>query len=411
METPSSGCRLTGAILAALLVAGHGAVLGQDQGPREEHAPRLRQPVAAVCADGGRTVVVANRRAGSLSVIDAAARRVVAEYDVGHALADLAILPGGHHLLALDEAANELLLIDYQDHTVRVIDRMKVSPDPVRVSLAADGASCAVASRWSRRLTFAAIGDGPAGEKSVLLNQGDIALPFCPRELARSGDGSKLVVADAFGGRLAVVDAGRRSIESVRTIPAHNIRGIAFTPDGRSLVIAHQRLNRLAQTTFDDVHWGLLIRNHLRVVRTDALRNAGSDSELLDGSRLFDLGDVGYAAGDPGAMAFDSGGNLIVALAGVDEIAITASLDQGPRRIAVGSRPLGVTPSPDGSVVYVTDTLDDTVSVVEIKSGIAPCDDLTGPPARANCRRPGRAAFFQCQTFARRLDELPELPH
>ena len=80
---------------------------------------------------------------------------------------------------------------------------------------------------------------------------------------------------------------------------------MAFTPDGRSLVIAHQHLDHLAQTTFDDVHWGLLIRNHLRVLRTDALLGAGSDSEVLDSGRLFDLGDVGYAAGDPGAIAFD----------------------------------------------------------------------------------------------------------
>ena len=50
---------------------------------------------------------------------------------------------------------------------------------------------------------------------------------------------------------------------------------------------------------------------------------------LLDGSRVYDLGDVGYAAGDPSALAFDSRGNLIIALAGVNEIAITASPAKG----------------------------------------------------------------------------------
>ena len=50
--------------------------------------------------------------------------------------------------------------------------------------------------------------------------------------------------------------------------------------DGRTLVIAHQVLNRLAQASFDDVHWGLLIRNHLRVMRTEALWGADSDSAL-----------------------------------------------------------------------------------------------------------------------------------
>ena len=55
--------------------------------------------------DSGKTLLVANRRSGSLSVIDAAARKVVAEYDVGRGLADLAALPGGRHLLAVDQAA------------------------------------------------------------------------------------------------------------------------------------------------------------------------------------------------------------------------------------------------------------------------------------------------------------------
>ena len=186
-------------------------------------------------------------------------RKVVAEYDVGRGLADLAILPGGRHLLAVDQAANELLLLDYRDRSIRVVDRIKVSPDPVRLVVSADGSSCVVASLWSRRLTFVGLASrAPADDHPALSIAGSLDLPFCPRELAVVADGSKLVVADAFGGRLAVVDIRRRAIDSVRSLPAHNIRGLAFAPDGQTLVIAHQVLNRLAQTSFDDVHWGAL---------------------------------------------------------------------------------------------------------------------------------------------------------
>ncbi len=213
---------------------------------------------------------------------------------------------------------------------------------------------------------------------------GSLDLPFCPRELAVLPGGSKLVVADAFGGRLAVVDSKRRAIESVRSLPAHNIRGLAFAPDGRTLLMTHQVLNRLAQTSFDDVHWGLLIRNHLRVVQVESLLKTGSDAALLDGSRLFDLGDVGYAAGDPGAIAFDRRGNVIVALTGMDEVAIAAGVGQGPRRIVVGRRPAAVAVSPDGEFVYVADSLDDTISVVAIATGQRPGDDRPGSPAGAD---------------------------
>ena len=60
---------------------------------------------------------------------------------------------------------SELLLLDYHDRAVRVLDRLKVSPDPVRLALLAGGASCAVASLWSRQLTFVSIAKGTGGRR------------------------------------------------------------------------------------------------------------------------------------------------------------------------------------------------------------------------------------------------------
>jgi YVTN family beta-propeller protein len=358
----------------------------------------VRQPSALAFADGGKTVLVANRRSGSLSVIDAPSRRVVAEHDVGRSLADLAALPDGRHLLAVDPVSNELLLIAYRDRSIQVAGRIKVRPDPVRLAVATDGSTCVVASLWSRRLTFVGLGQRAANDEPPALSiAGSLDLPFCPRELAAFVRDSKLVVADAFGGRVAVVDAQRRAIDSVRSLPAHNIRGLAFAPDGRTLLIAHQVLNRLAQTSFDDVHWGLLIRNHLRVVRTDALLKGGPDDGLLDGSRLFDLGDVSYAAGDPAGMAFDIRGNVIVALAGVDEVAITASPEQGPRRIVVGRRPTAVAPEPHGEFVYVADSLDDTISVVAIATGQRPTTISLGPRPEPTAAERGERLFYSAK--------------
>ena len=90
---------------------------------------------------------------------------------------------------------------------------------------------------------------------------------------------------------------------------------------------------------------------------------------------------------------FAKGGDLIVALAGVDEIAITASPDQGPRRIVVGHRPAAVAPSPDGLVVYVADSLDDTVSVVEIKSGMRRATIALGPRPELTSAQRGERLF------------------
>ncbi len=388
MRIPLPRLFLAGALSAAMILGSRHA--------SGEIVPRERQPIALVFVDSGKSVVVANRRSGSLSIIDVATTRTVAEHDVGRSLTDLAALQEAG-LLAVDEGSNELLLLDCHALNLQVLNRLKVSPDPVRVAVLRDGASCAVASRWSRRLTFVSIAKGPMGKATAIAAIASLELPFCPGELATSGDGSKLVVADAFGGGLAVIDSQRHAIESVRTIPGHNIRGMAFAPDGKSLVIAHQYLNHLAQSTFDDVHWGLLIRNHLRVLPTDKLFGAGSASALLDVGRLFDLGDVGYAAGDPGRIAFSTRGNLVVALPGVDEIAITASPDQGPKRIVVGNGPSAVTASPDGAFVFVANRLDDTVSVILAASGMRTATISLGPRPSLTSAQRGERLFYSAK--------------
>ncbi len=158
-------------------------------------------------------------------------------------------------------------------------------------------------------------------------------------------------------------------------------------------MLTHQVLNRLAQTTFDDVHWGQLIRNHLRVLRVESLLAAGSDSALLDGGRLFDLGDVGYAAGDPGAVAFDRRGRVIVALEGMDEVAIAAGVDQGRSRVVVGRRPSAVAVSPDGEFVYIADSLDDTISVVATATGQRPATISLGPRPEPTAADRGERLF------------------
>jgi YVTN family beta-propeller protein len=361
-------------------------------------ARRIRQPVALACADGGKIVLVANRKSGSISVIDVPARRVIAEFDVGRGLADLAFSQDGRHLVAVDPEVNELLLLDCRDRSIQVVDRAKVSPSPIRLIIPENQTLCVIASLWSRRLTFINLASpGPRLDHPALKVAGTLDLPFCPHELVAIDGGSRLVVADAFGGRLAMVDVRRRAIESVRLLPAHNIRGLAASPDGNTIVIAHQTLGRQAQATFDDVHWGQLVRNHLRVMRTDVLLRPGSDAALLNHSRLFDLGDVGYAAGDPAALAFDTRGNLIVALAGVDEVAITASPDQAPRRITVGRRPTALAPAPDGSLLFVADTLDDTVALVEIASGARPATIALGPPPELAAAARGERLFYSAK--------------
>jgi YVTN family beta-propeller protein len=379
-------------LFGAALFAPAGLLIARPPDSTSTLSTQMRRPVALALGDGGKTLFVANQRSGSISVIDTAARKVMTETRAGQNLDDVAALPAGQHLLAIDETADELLLIDVRDRLMRVVDRIKVSPDPIRLVVSAEGSFSVVASRWSRRLTFVGLARAASADSDpVLAIIGTVELPFSPRELAFVADGTRLIVADAFGGRLAVIDTMRRAIESVRSLPAHNMRGLAVAPDGQTLVVSHQVLNRNARASFDDVHWGDLIRNHLRVLRTDTLLKP--DAPLVEGGRLFDLGDVGYAAGDPGAVTYDARGRVLIALTGVDEVGITASPDQGPRRVVVGRQPSALMPSPDGLWAYVANALDDTISVIEITTGLSAATISLGPRPELTAADRGERLF------------------
>ena len=50
-------------------------------------------------------------------------------------------------------------------------------------------------------------------------------------------------VADAFGGRLAVVDCVAARIVALRQLEGHNIGGLAASPDGRELLLRNFRMH------------------------------------------------------------------------------------------------------------------------------------------------------------------------
>ncbi len=326
---------------------------------------RARRPVAlALGADGSR-IYAANRRSGSLSVVDAGLGLVTAEHDLGRGLGDLAALPDGR-LLAVDREGDALLILKVDGDRIEVESRLPTPPDPASVLVAPDGASCVVASCASRCLSFFSLA---TGGRSPAKRSSTAVLPFEPLLMAWAVPGSKLIAADAYGGRLAVVEPGSDAV-SIRSIPAHNIRGLANTPDGRSLVVVHQTLNRSARSNFEGVHWGTLLGNQLRVLQLDALLATDPDADPLKGSRVVEIGRQGRAAGDPGPVAFDREGRIFVALTGVHEVALITDLrSYYMRRVAVGQGPTDVLASPDGSVVYVADGFDDSISVVEVATG------------------------------------------
>src|SRR5437879_1598435 len=104
--------RLTAFLAAAgLFFIAH--VFPQDATDRKtEDAPRLRRPVALLLVDEGERLLVANRDSGTITTLDTESRKTVAEVKVGRRLADIATTAAGDRVLAADEDAGEVILLE-----------------------------------------------------------------------------------------------------------------------------------------------------------------------------------------------------------------------------------------------------------------------------------------------------------
>ena len=345
---------------------------------------RVRRPVDIVVSPTGRQVLVANRRSGSVSVIDRGSRRVVAETIIGRRLSALATVPGHDWVLATDEAAGELIAVACGKQ-LEVAWRVPVSGCPVAVAVSADGRRAVVASLWSRRLTlvdWTADGDGRPVRT--------LDLPFAPGRLLELPDGRWLVAA-TFGGRLAVCDSHLERSPLVRSLLGHNIGRMTLTADRRGVLIPHQLLDAKAETTRAGVHWGGVMLNVIRTIPIDAIA-AGSDQ--LDSRLGLDyVGIPDRAAGDPVSISLGRDNLRVVLLSGVHELVTSTDGIQYYGRQSVGLGPSALVLDADGTQAWVAGRFADSVSLVQL----APLETLVtvplGPPTRLTAADRGEQLF------------------
>jgi YVTN family beta-propeller protein len=357
-------------------------------------AAALRRPVALVLSADGENLLVANRDSGSISVIACDSNQVIAEHAIGRRLSDLVAIPGTGRLLATDESTHELVLLETAAADVRVLARLPVSPYPVSVCLAADGQSATVASLWSRRLTFVEMGKEGDGLE-IRPTAGVLDLPLAPRCQLLLAGRDRLLVADSFGARLALVEPSTGKLLDTRQFPGHNIRGMGTSPDGKMLIVAHQMLNDLAHSIRNDIHWGLLMSNDLRWLEVESVLAGGK--KLYYGAHIHPLGDPGKGGGDPGGLDVAADGTVCVTLAGVDLVAFGQENDFSMQRVRVGRRPTAVRLAPDGRTAYVANTLDDSISVVDLAKAEVAATIPLGPKPELTASQQGELLFYDAR--------------
>lgn len=318
--------------------------------------PSLRRPVALVGIDD--QLCVANRRSGTISIVDPHSRSVISETAIGKTLADIAAMPATHNLVVVDEQQDELLLVEKRDAILNVTGRLAVPRAPVNVVVTKDGRTAIVTSLWARKVTFASIATDAA-----LTIHATIDLSFEPRHQILLADDSKLIVADAFQGRLAVIDVATHTLLTVRGVEGHNISGLSLAHDGNELLVAHQTLDSDEPTTHDNIFWGGVIASTIRTLPLRGLLSAESGPISGYNHRL---GRPSEGAGDPGDILTTSTGQTVVTLAGVNEVAFRLRPVEPFLRRYTPRQPVALAASPDERSIYLANKFDDSISILDM---------------------------------------------
>ena len=174
-------------------------------------------------------LAVLNQHSGTVSWIDSRQRAVVREDKIARRISSGCAVRDGQ-VVILDDATNELVVLVDDSAGRGVQARVSIAARPVYVVAAPDKRSCLVASTWARRLSFVDLRDPDLPTVHRTLD-----LPFAPQKMLYIGP-DQVLVADAFGGSLALVNTSLHRVTQYRELKStHNITGMARGDDSDSV--------------------------------------------------------------------------------------------------------------------------------------------------------------------------------
>ena len=347
-----------------------------------EEAP-FREPVALAPGPQPHTLLVGCANGEVLALRDGQCQEA---QSIADRIDDFARI-GERSWAAVDERNHALVLV--RDWPPVALERRSIA-SPSALLLSSRGLVIASAAR--RELVRAELRIGAAGFE-LDLDANVLALPFEPGQLLELDLFGQLLVLERHGGRLALVDLERWELSSTHALPASNF-GTPALDEAQTLLLPHQLVDPLGRTSFDDVHWGNLVRNVLRELPLRDLMRGAFHGEGLATRAPALLGEVGRAAGDPTAALVDPAGRVWVAIGGTDELLRLDPDAREPLRVEVGRRPSALVLH-QGEMV-VANRQGGSLSLVQLESG-AQRELLLGAAPSADAIARGRSLFFDAR--------------
>jgi YVTN family beta-propeller protein len=344
---------------------------------------------------GARRVLTANHTADSVSLIDVAAGKVIAEQRCGRRPSAVAVSADGKRAAVSNLWSGSVTLLDIGDDSLRPAGEVAVGAQPRGAVFAPDGTLYVAVAGADEVVAV------DAKARKVVRRW---PAPREPRRLALSADGHYLAAASTRSAQVRLWDTMTNKLAWEENIgDAFNLRGLAFTPDGASLVCSHS-IRRTFAVSKAHIEEGWVIDSRLTRLAVKRDANAVFWQIALDRR--------GQAVGDPDGLTF-CGDTLAVSAAGTHEMllletahvpwtagspgdTIDVRLDIGQhklRRVELGGRPM--TPAPlAGSEVAVANYLLDAVQVVDVKADKVVRTVTLGGPKEPSPARQGEALFY-----------------
>jgi len=192
-------------------------------------------PENFVVDDHATRLYIANEDAGTASITDVKANRVIASMPVGLEPEGAAMSPNGRWVYITSESSSSVSVIDTQTGTV--VKQFLVGARPREAVFTADSARAYVTAENGNVVSVVDTRDHSV-IKTITLPRVDGSAQLKPKGIAVSADGKRVYVATGRGNSVAVIDGEQLTL--ITLIPVgQRPWGIALTPDGRKLYTAN----------------------------------------------------------------------------------------------------------------------------------------------------------------------------
>ncbi len=349
----SAGIRCTAIFLPMLLLAACGkSAPSGGEGSAPAAGPAYTAPMALYqpgevppLEAGGYRVLVTNERSGDLAVIDGPSRQLLAMLPLGKRPRGLKISPD-HKLLYVALSGSPIAPPGVDEETLPPADK------------GADG----IGVVDLETLTL----------KTVLRGVSD------PEQLAVSADGTKLYIASEDTGQAVILDAATgRQIASMPV--GGEPEGVTLSPDGRWVYMSSEEDHQVAviDTTSDKVVATLDVGLRPRFTEFSddgalAFISGENDGTItVADARSHQVLHTWKLEGDsmvrPVGMTVSHDGKLLYTVTGRGKTLLAIDVATGAQKAAVevGPRPWGVAISPDGGTLFTANGSSHDVSVVD----------------------------------------------